>query len=376
MTSSRRSIGHELNDAELRALVQLRLLPGLPDERLTQLLSCYHPVSLIESARRGLLGEPACRALGSPKYRERIERALGVLHRCDVSVIAIGDDQYPQSMLALGEFAPAMLFCRGRTELLQADRAIAVIGARDSTEYGDSVAELFAIELARRGVTVISGLARGIDGIAHESALSAGGDTIAVLGCGIDVYYPPRNARLQERIAEEGLLISEFAPDCPAYRKNFPQRNRLIALLSSGVLVVEAGVKSGTRKTVDWALNHNVEVFAVPGPIGRYESQGTNEIIQDGGHLVTSIRDVFEVLHWHEPAATDGDDVQAACADPTLRALYARIPVTGVHVDDLAQRAGLSVADALTQLTQLELEGLVAQKPGKRFARVLARHSL
>jgi DNA processing protein len=298
---------------------------------------------------------------------------LLAIRRQNVSVISIREERYPDRLRALGQFAPPMLFCRGRAELF-ATRGIAVIGARDSTEYGDSVAELLSTELARRGVTVISGLARGIDGIAHESALRVGGATIGVLGCGIDVSYPPRNARLQHRIAEEGLLISEFAPGEPAYPKNFPQRNRLIALLGSGVLVVEAGVKSGTRKTVDWALNHNIEVFAVPGPIGRYESQGTNEIIQDGGHLVMSVRDVFEVLHWtceHVPDMVPGDDMLFATADTALRSVYDRIPATAVHVDEVARRTGLSVPDTLTHLMQLELDGLVVQHPGKRFARVL-----
>ncbi|MGQ0563273.1 MAG: DNA-processing protein DprA [Gemmatimonadota bacterium] len=285
-----------------------------------------------------------------------------------------GDARYPECLLALGEYAPPRLYCRGNLDLLDT-RSLAIIGARDSTEYGDSVAELFASELARRGITIISGLARGIDGIAHETALAARGNTIAILGCGIDVYYPPSNARLQQRIAEEGLLISEFEPGAPAHRHHFRQRNRIIALLGGAVLVVEAGPKSGTRITVDWALGYNQIVFAVPGPIGRHESQGTNEIIQEGGHLVMSVRDVLETLHWTGQAECDDDAAEpplpATIADPQSRVVYAALDATARHVDEIGRRCRQSPAHTLLQLLQLELDGYVIQHPGKRFARRL-----
>jgi DNA processing protein len=245
------------------------------------------------------------------------------------------------------------------------------------------VAELFATELAQRGVTIVSGLARGIDAIAHESALRAGGQTVAVLGCGIDVDYPPRNARLQQRIAEQGLLVSEFAPGSTAFARNFPRRNRIIALLSQAVLVIEAGVKSGTLKTVEWAMGYNVEVFAVPGPIGRSESQGTNEIIRDGGRIALSTRDVFEVMQWGYGDAGDvggcgdvsaNDDAHAVSGDPAVRTVYSKLSLTPAHVDSIARRAGVAVPEALIHLMQLELAGVVVQHAGKRFARAgLAR---
>jgi DNA processing protein len=253
------------------------------------------------------------------------------------------------------------------------ERIIAIVGARDSTEYGDSAAEMFATELARRGIVLISGLARGIDSIAHRRALELGTGTIAVLGCGIDVYYPHQNAHLQDRIAEEGLLISEFEPGMPAMRHHFPQRNRLIALLSNGVLVVEAGPKSGTRITAGWALRYGMDVFAIPGPIGRHESQGTNETIQDGGHLVMSVRDILEILHWTDAKLREVP-YQKATTEPSLPAnkLLSSIDVTSVHVDELARRCGLSIPETLGLLVQLELDGLVVQQPGKRFSRKLS----
>jgi DNA processing protein len=369
--SSRRNTDPELDEAGLRAIVELRMLPGLADQSLKLLLSRYPPKSILDNATVHELGGKAWRARAAGALADRVERALRMIDKLDVSVLTIRSPSYPQQLRHLDQFAPPILFCRGRTELFSM-RSLALVGARDSTEYGDSVAEMFASDLAARGVVVISGLARGIDGIAHRSALEGGGTTIAVLGCGVDVHYPPRNARLQERIAEEGLLISEFAPGEPAYPANFPRRNRLIALLGSGVLVVEAGPRSGTRKTVDWALDYGIPVFAVPGPIGRYESQGTNEIIQDGGKLVISIRDVIDELAWHDlpaAAATSDDAAHLAPADPVANSVYGKLAVSATHVDVIARRCGLTVPETLMQLMHLELEGLVVQHPGKRFSR-------
>lgn len=291
----------------------------------------------------------------------------------DVTIIHDRDALYPERLRILGELAPPTLYCRGNLDLLNTNRSIAIIGARDSTEYGDSVAEVFASDLARRGIAIVSGLARGIDGIAHVSALAAGGNTVGVLGCGIDVYYPHRNARLQERIAQDGLLISEFEPGTPAFKNNFRERNRIIALLADAILVVEASLKSGTQITVGWGLKFNQTVFAIPGPIGRPESAGTNEIIRDGGHIAMSTRDVLELMKWTDAKLPDlsSDDVPPTIADPATRAVYATLDATGQHVDKIARRCRQSSSDVLLQLLQLELDGLVVQHPGKRFSRIL-----
>lgn len=290
----------------------------------------------------------------------------------DVTLIESCDDnRYPEALKVLGDLKPPRLYCRGNLELLNT-RSLALIGARDSTEYGDSVAEMLATDLARAGVTLISGLARGIDSIAHRCALEHGSGTIAVLGCGIDVIYPHSNARLQERIANEGLLISEFEPGAPAMRHHFPQRNRIIALLGEAVLVVEAGPKSGTRITVDWALDHQQTVLAVPGPIGRHASQGTNEILRDGGHIITCSRDIFEILNWTKgasaaPEAPPRPDI----ADATTAIVFDTLDATARHIDEIARRSKLPARDTLLHLLDLELGGLAVQHPGKRFAKAL-----
>ena len=359
MTSSRKNIDHSIDDAELRALVQLRMLPRLTDPEINQLLQKTRAQDILAARPREDL----------ERIQRRVDRAMKMIERDDVHVLTSRSPQYPGRLNFLNEERPPILFLKGRTELLTAE-SIAIIGARNSTEYGDSVAEMFATDLARKGLTIISGLARGIDGIAHQCALEAGGTTIAVLGCGIDVFYPPTNKRLQQRIADEGLLISEFAPGAGAHKRHFPQRNRIIALLGHGVLVVEAAVKSGTRITVQCALDYQQTVWAVPGPIGRAESHGTNEIIRDGGQIATCPDDVILGLPSFvqlTPIAYDISHQQPAEAHPVLDVLTA-LPL---HVDDVARRCRRSVPDTLSLLLELELEGTVVQHPGKRFARTL-----
>lgn len=288
----------------------------------------------------------------------------------DVTILNDRDAQYPERLRILGDLAPRTLYCRGNLELLDSQKSIAIIGARDSTEYGDSVAETFACDLARRGVTIISGLARGIDGIAHKAALDGGGGTIAVLGCGVDVYYPHCNARLQDRIAQEGLLISEFPPGTPPMKHHFIQRNRIIAILAHGVFVVEAKHKSGTHITVEWAINYGQTVLAVPGPIGRPESEGTNAILMEGGSMVLSPRDIAAELKWpYTDAKVEQPEI--TIEDSITRKVFACVDTIARHVDLIAARCALSSSEALTHLLELELDGMVVQHPGKRFSRPL-----
>ena len=365
--SWRKSTDPDWSD-ELHALLLLRMLPGYCDNQIADLLQQHSPQQLL--ARPELLGRPA-HALTTPQIQKRCANAYRAMQRLDVSVITIHDPEYPSRLRILGGEAPAMLFARGNTELLNTPM-VAVIGARNSTEYGDSVAQQLAGDLARRSVTILSGLALGIDGVAHRAALSEGGNTIAVLGCGIDVSYPPSHARLQERIAQDGLLLSEFAPGTPAMRHQFPKRNQIIATLPAGVLVIEAGPRSGTRKTVDRALLSQVEVFAVPGPIGRYESQGTNEIIQQGAHLVTHVRDVLEGLKWIEvPAENEAecDVVEDNTLSGPARTVFSKLDATARHVDAIARACSLGTTETLVLLTELELDGYVVQHSGKRFSR-------
>lgn len=360
MMNSRRNTARKIDTAELRALLQLRMLPRLTDIRINQLLGKHTAQEIVTAY--------------TPVSERRVDLALRMIERDEVDVVTSRCAAYPDSLRLLGDERPPILFLRGRKELLQSP-GIAVIGARDSTEYGDAVAELFAAELARKGLVIISGLARGIDAIAHQAAFAVGGSTIAVLGCGIDVHYPKSNYRLQDRIAHEGLLISEFAPGEGAHPHHFPQRNRIIALIGAGVLVVEAGPKSGTRKTVDVALDHDRTVFAVPGPIGRWESQGTNEIIRDGGHIVTTPQDVIlglpSTLQIPVMVHTVVEETPVVVASESARAVVATLGALPIHIDEIARRCKKSVPETLALLLELELEGHSTQHPGKRFSRTL-----
>lgn len=352
------STGHERSPEELTALLQLRLL--LSDTQLNLLLPQASPTDLASEY---------CAPYIDDILQGRVRSALRELNRLNVQVVTVADEDYPASLDRLETLKPPMLFYRGDLTMTRT-RMIAIVGTRTSTEYGNSVAEMLAGDFVRYDVGIISGLARGIDSHAHRTALEMGGRTIAVLGCGIDVYYPPRNAKLQERIALEGLLLSEFAPGLPAMPHHFLQRNRLIAHLSAGVIVVEAKHKSGTRKTVEWALDYDIPVFAVPGPIGRVESAGTNALIQDGAFLITSVRDALEVLKW--PALPVAQRRIQEVADAPSAGLHRRIyqilsPV-GMSIDSIARAARCSTAEALGVLAELEIDGHIRQLPGKRFA--------
>ncbi len=362
--SSRRSTAHDLSAAELEALLHLRMA-RLPDEQLNRLLPDHTPSEIVRRF---------CTTPITNISRRRIDSALRELERMEVQVVTVANEDYPARLQKLEGEKPPMLFYRGDYELVHA-QSIAVVGTRRSTEYGNAATELLVADLTRYGLGIISGLALGIDTQAHRTALEAGGNTIAVLGCGIDVWYPQRNAPLQERIATAGLLLSEFVPGEPALPHHFLQRNRLIALLAGGVLVVEAGMKSGTRNTVDWALRYGINVFAVPGPIGRDASCGTNALIQDGAIMVTCVRDIVEQLPWRlQPESTSAiSSTPDFVGNPAAGAILKVLGPVGMQIDQIARAARCPTSDALALLAELELDGFVRQLPGKRFAAVQVR---
>ena len=291
------------------------------------------------------------------------------------------DARYP-SRLAEVPDAPATLHVHGA--LVDADAlAVAVVGSRRATPYGLEVAETLAADLAARGVTIVSGLARGIDAAAHRGALRVGGRTLAVLGSGIDVIYPPENRRLAAEIAERGALLSQFAPGTPPLPQNFPTRNQVIAALSLAVVVVEAAEKSGSLITARLAAELGREVLAVPGRITAPESRGANRLIQDGAHVAMGWEDVVGVLpeRWKaRVTATAGigraGDAAAAGrgaleGEPSgYRSILELLGEDPVDIDHVIERSGLGAGRVSAALLDLELEGRVRQIEGKRFVRV------
>jgi DNA processing protein len=308
---------------------------------------------------------------------ERIHDETGSMPRA----LSPADARYP-SRLAEVPDAPATLHVRGA--LVDADAlAVAIVGSRRATPYGLDVAETLAADLAARGVTIVSGLARGIDAAAHRGALRVGGRTLAVLGSGVDVIYPPENRRLAAEITERGALLSQFAPGTPPLPQNFPTRNQVIAALSLAVVVVEAAEKSGSLITARLAAELGREVLAVPGRITAPESRGANRLIQDGAHVAMGWEDVVGVLpeRWKaRVTATAGigraGDAAAAGrgaleGEPSgYRSILELLGEDPIDIDHVIERSGLGAGRVSAALLELELEGRVRQIEGKRFVRV------
>jgi len=363
-----------ITESELRALLQLCALPGVGNgDRLRTLLRNYGSARAALSAPAAAIGEAAALVRDSAVIRRRVEASLRTVLRTGVQVLLETDLRYPTRLLHLPD-PPPVLFARGRLELLERP-AVAVVGARQSTEYGESAARLLAGGLSQAGVVVVSGLARGIDAQAHAAALEGG--TIAVLAGGIDVAYPVQNTWLYERIAREGLLLSEMAPGTPALKHLFPRRNRLIAALALGVTVVEASARSGALITVRHALDLGREVLAVPGPIGRKTSVGTNALLRDGATPAIEVRDILEAVGLGElarrgPAAETEHGKSApvpAGLSPVARAVWAALGHDPMHVDDLADACDMPPSVLLSALLELELAGHARQVSGGRYTR-------
>lgn len=293
---------------------------------------------------------------------------------------------YPIALRSLTQ-PPAILYVRGRPELLSRP-GIAVVGTRGHSVYGRDATASFVVGLVRAGYVIISGLARGIDSIAHRTALEVGGNTVAVLGTGLDVPYPPEHEDLLHAIAERGCLVSEFPAGTPPLKWHFPQRNRIIAGLARAVLVVEAPEKSGALNTAQHALEGGKEVFAVPGPIHNPTSAGTNRLIQDGAALVTSVADILHVLESRtgeplpEPlrAGLDRDRLDEppnTPPDPAASALAHRLWTAleegACDVEGLGARVGADPAPLAAALLELELAGLVRKLPGPRYVSAAPR---
>jgi DNA processing protein len=351
-------------DAWLRLLETPGLGRGTARRLLAQFGSPEAVFAASEAALKPWLQQPLLKALrdGPPLFDQRREAAWrwlqGDSRRC---VITLGDPAYPQRLLQTAD-PPLLLYAQGRLELLGAD-SVAVVGSRQPTPQGASNARLMARQLSERGITVVSGLAQGIDGAAHDGALEGPGSTVAVVGTGLDIVYPSRHKALARRIAEQGVLLSEFAPGTPPLPEHFPLRNRIIAGLSLGTLVVEAALRSGSLITARLALECGRDVYAVPGSIHAAQSQGCHALIKQGAKLVETVDDIVEELR---PAAPAAPPAPATPPHPVMLAL-GHDPVT---LDTLLARTGWPVAELSAWLLERELEGQVARLPGGLYQRL------
>ena len=304
------------------------------------------------------------------RLRQRITPAAmsARLARLGVTALTLLDDTYPVSLRQVAD-PPPVLFVRGRLRPTD-ERAVALVGTRRATAYGRAVAERLARELAAAGVTVVSGLAKGVDTAAHQAAVQAGGRTLAVLGNGLDQVYPPENAGLARDIVERdaGALVSEFAPGVPPDAINFPRRNRIISGLSQITVIVEAGEKSGALITADFALEQGRDVLAVPGSIFSPTHAGANSLLKQGAMPVTSVDDVLELLGSPEAASDElaRDVPELAPEESTVRQALSDEPR---HIDELAHGLGLGPGTVAASLAMLELKGLARQVGSMLYTR-------
>lgn len=387
---------------ELAAWLRLALTPGVGSASARKLLAAWGSPQAVFRQSQAALGQVVTRtqaqALGTepPDWRAQCEATERWLDAAPAGIgrrlVTLGDRSYPAALLATAD-PPLMLFLLGRVDLLDAGpatasgggwpaRAVAVVGSRNPTPQGRQDAEQFARALCQAGCTIVSGLALGTDGAAHQGALqaaeSAGAPplaTIAVIGTGIDRVYPGQHRELAHRIAERGLIVSEYPLDSAPLAANFPKRNRLIAGLSQGVLVVEAALRSGSLITARLAGEQGKDVFAIPGSIHSPLSHGCHALIRNGAKLVESARDVLEELHW--PATTTAavadyrEQSEAPSAHPDdAAALLRALGSDPASLDALQARTGLDTATLQARLLELELAGEVGRLPGGLFQRV------
>lgn len=354
-------------DADLDAWLRLSLLPGLGPQSLRKLLIAHgSPANVLAAGHRALCAtvtEKIATAIRNGGADD--DARAGVARWLEDSanhVITLADAEYPQVLLQIPD-PPPLIYVKGRRDFLNRD-GFAVVGSRNATAQGIGNAEAFSAALSNAGLTIVSGLALGIDAAAHRGGLEGAGSTIAVVGTGLDIVYPARNRVLAHDIAEHGALISEFPLGTPALASNFPRRNRLICGLSRGCLVVEAAVSSGSLITARLAAEQGREVFAIPGSIHSPLAKGCHALIKQGAKLVESAQDVLEELGLAASTAEPAGPL------PEPQGLLAHVGHDPCDIEALKQRSGMETAAVIAALTALELDGLVESLPGGRWQRV------
>jgi len=356
-------------DHDLAAWLRLTLIPGVGGETQRRLLKVFGlPPAIFAASGAALqaaVDGAAAELVAGHDSAAAVAAALAWAAAPGNQIVTLGDAAYPQALLTTAD-PPVLLYVKGRAELLNRP-ALAIVGSRNATPQGDANAQAFAAALARAGFAIVSGLALGIDAAAHRGALEAGGTTIAVIGTGADRIYPAQNAALARAIAANGIIVSEFPLGTPPMPANFPRRNRIIAGLARGCLVVEAAERSGSLITARLCAEAGREVFAIPGSIHAPLAKGCHKLIKQGAKLVETAADILEELHWEgvvNPAALP--PTMAAETDPLLIAL-GRDPC---DLDTLCARCELPADVLLARLLPLELDGRIATLPGGLYQRL------
>lgn len=377
MSQTRRLLYDYMTDApHIRYYLGFNFVRGIGPTRLAQLIEQCGSVEAawnanVDDLRAIGLDAKTSQALLAERRSRDLDAELDRLARSGISVVTLEDATYPR-LLREAPNAPPLLYVRGTLDPADA-WAVAVVGTRSPTSYGKEATRAIVGDLARSGITIVSGLAFGIDAIAHEAALDADGRTIAVLGCGPDIIYPERNRGIAQRIINQGAIITDYPPGTRPHAANFPPRNRIISGLSLGTLVIEAGEKSGALITVDFAADQGRDVFAVPGSVFSQKSKGTHRLIRDGAGLVATADDLLEALNLH--AARDHQEAVADLPldDPTEEALMRMLTAEPQHVDTLARACDLLAAQASAALTMLALKGYARESSPGQWVRAAGR---
>jgi len=362
-------------DARMEALLRLSLTRGLGRVGLRRLMEAFgSPDEVLLARPRELVERAGLRAAAAggllPAGDARVGKLCQAMEAMGARLLSLWDEDYPPLLRQIPD-APPLLYLRGR---LPDAPLVAIVGSRDASREGLGLAFDIARKLAEAGVGTVSGLARGVDGAAHEGTLAGGGQTVAVLGCGPDRVYPPEHARLFRDILSKGAVLAEVPPGSEPLASNFPGRNRIISGLAGAVLIVEAKEGSGSLITADFALEQGREVLAVPGAVRFSGSQGPNRLIREGATLVTCARDVLEAL------GMDGRVARPVCAPvsppasrvpeglcESARKLCELLGPDPLHMDEIARKTGLTPMDLSDSLLDLELAGAIVQLPGARY---------
>jgi len=363
-----------LDFAEIKEWIALSTIEGIGPRRFVSLVEHFgSPGKVLSGSEKELsevpeMGKKLASNIKKGADCELTKEQVNLLKRHRFYFLTYKDKNYPENLKNIFDFPP-FLFVKG--EIKKEDKkAIAVVGTRIASHYGKSIARNIVRELSQMKVTVVSGLARGIDSVGHKTALECGGRTIAVFGSGLDLVYPKEHERLAQEISEKGALMSEFLLKTEPLAENFPKRNRLISGLCLGVVVVEAPRRSGALLTARYALDQGREVFAVPGNIGAKRSEGTNWLIKQGALLVSSVEDIlFELKDVFR--ITRGKLVEEKVLNLPVeeQKIYDLLSLEPSHIDRIAKKGEVSTAEALTALLSLELKGLVKQLSGKMFVK-------
>lgn len=357
------------SSAERAFLVALSQVTHIGPVRLGRLRNQFGTLDAAwtadERALSGVLDERTCRALLSARAEVDPIRVMDRISRSGAQVVTVLDDNYP---LILREIPgpPPVLYYRGSLPSHD-DPTVAIVGTRRATSYGREATTRIAADLAVAGVTIVSGLAKGIDGFAHRAALDAGGRTIAVMASGVDIIYPPDHRQLSERIVESGALVSDFPPGTKPDAPNFPARNRIISGLSRATIVVEAPARSGALITVGFAADQGRDVYAVPGSIFSSSSDGSNKLLRDGATPLTCAAELLDDLALGASTPDAEPEQIAFPISDEERAIYALVTAEPQHIDELAYSAGLTISQASALMTMLELKGLVANAGAQHF---------